>query len=590
MRSNGYFINGVLRKYLFPTILAILGTTVVSFINGMLVGKMLGRDALTAVNIVSSFTFLFSMLGCLINIGASSEASVAIGREDYKRVGACTTYALIASIVTPVLAAIPCVVFFEEFMELMGADEAMYLISLDYARIMLIFGFLTTLMYFPFNFLRLDGRASHAVALFGSMAAMDVAFVLLFLRMGLGLPGVGLAIVLSTAVVDIIGIFCLLSRKGSVIRLGVIRFGDIAELSRNVWARGSAAGLNNLCNMLRTMILNAWILRYLGADGAGEFAVACSIMNLTAASVSGSGQTIAPLAGIFYGEKDTESLRMVVKNAVRYALWIHMALCVIAIPAARHIAGAFGMVTEPVASETALAIIAVFISLIPAAALNVYIYYYMTLKKVVLSCALMLSRSFVFMVLFAGVLLVSGHGEFFYVAFPMAELTTILIMLLLGFVDRIHNPKRIGMLLYINEMPEGSYISFSVESNTAGAVEASAKMAEFCDEHKLEQKIKMFLPMALEELLITVNEYCLKNRFDEYIDVRIYLDAEGLLLRIRCNGLKFDPVAWYRKKSEEMSVEEMLMDDALGMKMIVEQAKSVTYQNTFGMNNLVVIL
>ena len=32
------------------------------------------------------------------------------------------------------------------------------------------------------------------------------------------------------------------------------------------------------------------------------------------------------------------------------------------------------------------------------------------------------------------------------------------------------------------------------------------------------------------------------------------------------------------------------MDDALGMKMIVEQAKSVTYQNTFGMNNLVVIL
>ncbi len=590
MENKDGFIGSVLRKYLFPTILTILATTAVSFINSILVGKVLGGEALAAVNIVSSFTFLYTMLGCLINIGASSEASAAIGLEDYGRVRACTTYALAASILIPVVVTIPCVAFFEDFMRLMGADAALYYVSLDYARITLIFGFLTTLMYFSFNFLRLDGRASLAAAIFGGMLAADVIFVLLFLRLGLGLPGISLAVVLSTAIADGVGIVCLFKHKGGIIRPGAVGWKDIVPLSRSVWARGSAAGLNNLCNMLRTTVLNAWVLRYLGTTGASEFAVACSIINLTSATVSGSGQTIAPLAGIFYVEKDTESLRMLVKKAGRYAVWIHVGMCVVAMAAASYIARAFGINTEPAVSETAAAVRWIFVSLIPAAVLNVYIYYYTSLKQVFLSCLLVLARSFAFVVLFAGAFFASGHRELFYTSFLLAELASALVMLLMGLADRARHPQRIGTLLYIDGMSDDSYISFSVENSAVGAVEASGRMAKFCEEHQLERKIQKFLPMALEELLVTINEHCMKDRSGEYIDVRIFLDEEGLLMRIRCGGVKFDPVAWYRKRSEEMSVEEMLMDDALGMKMVVRQAKSVVYQNTFGMNNLVVVL
>jgi hypothetical protein len=34
----------------------------------------------------------------------------------------------------------------------------------------------------------------------------------------------------------------------------------------------------------------------------------------------------------------------------------------------------------------------------------------------------------------------------------------------------------------------------------------------------------------------------------------------------------------------------MLMDDSLGMKMIDTKAKDIIFQNTFGVNNLVVII
>ena len=90
--------------------------------------------------------------------------------------------------------------------------------------------------------------------------------------------------------------------------------------------RGSASGLNNLCNMFRTMLLNAWILTFVGQEGAGVFAVACSVLNLTTATVFGVAQTVSPLAGIFYGEKDEVSLRMLMKKAVTYAALIHVVL------------------------------------------------------------------------------------------------------------------------------------------------------------------------------------------------------------------------------------------------------------------------
>ena len=115
MESNGYLINATLKKYLIPTILSILGTTATAFVNTLLAGRFLGGDALAAMNIVSSFTFLFAMLGCLISIGASTCASVALGREDQETAERCASVALAASVFLPLLTAAPLLFFFHSF-------------------------------------------------------------------------------------------------------------------------------------------------------------------------------------------------------------------------------------------------------------------------------------------------------------------------------------------------------------------------------------------------------------------------------------------------------------------------------------------
>ncbi|MCR5509194.1 MAG: hypothetical protein K6F34_10975 [Lachnospiraceae bacterium] len=590
MKTSDRFINRILRRYLFPTILTILGTTITGFINSLIVGSRLGHEALAAINVISSFTFLFAMLGCLISIGASSAASVAIGRGEEERVGKYTTYSLVASIVIPVIISVLIMLVYKELMTLQGVSNRLYHLSREYSDLIIPFGFLTTLMYYPFNFLRLDGRAAEAMYIFGGMTVLDIVLVLSFTGAGLGLKGVAAAVVMSTAVADAAGIACMFRNKESnVIKLLRFSAADIGWLTKSVWSRGGAAGLNNLCNMLRTMILNAWILKYFGAGSAAVFAVACAIINLTSASVSGGGQTIVPLTGIFYGERDSSSLKILMNSGIRYTLVIHAVLLAAVIPLAGPIAGAFGLKGTPEAAQAAEAIIWIMVSLIPASVLNVFIFYYSTLKKVLLSCLLVFLRSLGFVLLFSAIFIFGAGGRHLYASFLLAELFTLAVMLIAGYVSGVRHSRKYGFL-YIDRMPEQNYISFSVGSSTEGAVEASKRMAEFCDEHEVDAKVKSFLPMAIEEMLLTINEQCLKDQPDGSVDVRIYIDEDGLIMRVRCGGIKFDPVAWYKEKSANMTAEEMLLDDALGMKMIISRASEVMYQNTFGTNNLIVIL
>ena len=113
-------------------------------------------------------------------------------------------------------------------------------------------------------------------------------------------------------------------------------------------------------------------------------------------------------------------------------------------------------------------------------------------------------------------------------------------------------------------------------------------MAEFCEKQELDPSLAMMLPLAIEEMLVLVNEHCFEHNEKMFADVRIQISEEELLLRIRCGGKLFDPIADYRRRTADMSEEELLMDESLGIRMVTQMANSVTFRRTLGVNNLIV--
>ncbi len=587
IRTNDAFIKTTVQKYMAPSVAALIGSTLTIVANSMIVGNYIGAEGLAALNLVNPVYFAFATLGALINVGASTGASVCIGKNDRRRADSYVTLALVLTLLLPVAMTAAGLLFFDQLMAALGTTARMEPYVRAYAGVLVTGGISVSLMYYPFNFLKADGRPRQGTYMFLLMFVLDLLFCALFLGIfDMGIRGVALAFVLSTLLGDIFGL-CLLFGRKTEFTLG--NFSDIPGVARDIFKTGSSMALNNLCNIFRTIALNYLILHALSGKGLAIFAVVGAVTNFSNAVISGIGQTITPLIGVFHGERDYISIQTVVREAVRKGIKGILALTVLVCIFARPIGAAFGVTGLP-RLVPALWLFAA--SFLPGMLTNLYISYYFTAEHIGLANLLTLLRGFILPVLSAFCLTRAGAAPFIWLSFAISELLTLAVISMTARHMHQKNPSLEGWLLLDRRYKEPErYLAFSVENTAAAAADASGKVAAFCEKQHMSPKTAMTISLAVEELLLIVFQHCLHDREEQYADVRIIRMQDEIILYMRCAGKLFDPVAYYeRRKAEAARRGEVLTDDSLGIEMIVKQAEKVLFGRTFGMNNLTILL
>lgn len=585
--TNDYFIKSTYKKFLTPTILALSGTTFSSFGNTLLAGYFLGKKVLSAMNILSSFTFLFAMLGCLISVGAAANASIAIGKGAFAKAGRYEWLAFVFSLSVPFVISVPCLIGFDSIFAMLGADAGVFQIGAVYGRIVVGCGFLNTFMYFPFNFLRLIGKGRYGMYSFGAMGILDVALVYLFLRLGMGVTGVALGYVLSMLAANAAGLFFLL-KKNEFFRMARPRRDEIRKMTIDVVSFGGAAGLNNLCKTVRTTVMNLLIAKYLGNDGLQSLAVGCSIINLASASVTGFGQAASPIIGVLFGERDRKGQRQAVKISQLYSLIFHIVIAALIFIFASPIVRAFGITGDIHIANTVLLVRLVAISFIPASMVNIFIYYYTAIGENKGAMLLTVMHGVVLVWVLCAVHLAISPSEWYGMAFITAELLDVLVMLLYSIARRKKDTSLKGMLLERSDYAEKFFSTVS-DGSEDGAVSVSEQVVSFCEQNSVSPALCMKLPLVVEELVVLLGRHCSTDNGSQ-IDIRISLVSEKVLMRMRCEGAIFNPVEWYQEKKRTLSEEEFMMDECFGMGVVENLVRDVKYTSIFGVNNLIVTM
>jgi len=140
--------------------------------------------------------------------------------------------------------------------------------------------------------------------------------------------------------------------------------------------------------------------------------------------------------------------------------------------------------------------------------------------------------------------------------------------------------------LLLDAKPGGMALAFSVERDAGKASEASAAVGDFCEEQGFDVKKTMLLSLAIEELVAIIAG---QNKDGGDISIRLTSFEGGTVLRLRDTGKKFNPIEYYTKRlNSGGDIEELI--GLMGIKYIAEAAAVVYYRETFGINNLVVIL
>ncbi len=284
------------------------------------------------------------------------------------------------------------------------------------------------------------------------------------------------------------------------------------------------------------------------------------------------------------------SIRTTMKMAFQSGIGIIVAVTMVLVILPQQICRMFGIQEGEVLALSAAALVCYALSLALSMVNNIFIFLFFTTGRNLLANAITFFRAFGFVTVFAMLFSRAGFLMGVWSCFILAEAAAFLVMLMWVGVVCIRNNKFSGLYLLDRTYEDkGKYLSFSVPNKVEEAVDASIKINAFCKENQLDGKTAMMLSLSLEEMLIIIFDHCFEDKEIQYVDIRIFVIPGTVVLRMRNGGKIFDPFLYYEKKKEQAG-SGVLTDDSLGIRLIVKKADQVSFNRTFGVNNLSIVI
>ena len=287
LAQNAAFIRETYRKAVVTGMLAILSANINVFVDGILVGRRIGPDALAAINLSLPVYWTLCVVGSFFAAGTEIPAAHAIGFGDAKKRDAYFLTGLNVSLLAAVFVTAVGLALREPLAAFLCPDEAPRGYVMQYIVITLIGSLPKILIYIPFWYLRLDGKNGDVTVMMIGMTVVNIVLDVLFVySLDMGVFGAGLASVIATALACLYGMIRLFSGESSYVWRP-----EIAH-AREAWMTIAAAGFpsafNNLCSTVRLLIVNSILMAFGGAGVVAVFSAVngISFIVLPSAAVS----------------------------------------------------------------------------------------------------------------------------------------------------------------------------------------------------------------------------------------------------------------------------------------------------------------
>ena len=128
-------------------------------------------------------------------------------------------------------------------------------------------------------------------------------------------------------------------------------------------------------------------------------------------------------------------------------------------------------------------------------------------------------------------------------------------------------------------MPENCF-ERTVQS-VSEAADVSQQLCDFCRARGLDARTSMLIGLCVEEMTVNVIRHGFtKDKSDHNVDVRLVIDRDARIIRIRDNCVHFDPTKYVELHPSG--------DPAghIGLRMVMGMVKEANYVNSLGLNNL----
>ncbi len=580
MERNDRLIRKKIYKYMLNGVLNTIALQLGNVVDAIIVGNLIGSIGNAVISTASPYIYTLQAITILLGSGGALSIAVLLGKREIstagKVMGACiyaiTLYSLFFAFLSPILVP--------SFVRYTGVQGQLSILLGDYIQVFSLgipfISFVIGMAYY----IGVDNHPALASRIYIVANAANLVLDYILVRYtSLGIKGAALSTALGYIIAGIIFIPQYFKSKNRMVTPS-FRIHHILEVKSELF-NTIKSGFPNLLYLILTVIgistINKNIVQSIGNDYYMAYAVTSNTQNIVQMFLNGISSVIASVAGVLYGEKDYFRIRVVLSRTVKTALLVSVAIMAIFIAVPQAIAAMYGFNNQAVLPEllVGLRFFALGFCFLSLNAISQN--YYRTIGRISLS---MLSSTMQLLVLKVPLIILGLRTWGFRGIFIAIIFSELLSFVILNVVRIILQMKAIIPQKGFMTLPENSeerICDISVTGSDVAAVMVSEKIIDYCVKEDIPVSKGNMLGLASEEMISNISKYGYPKGKEKNIDICLSRKEEKLYLRIRDDGIPFDPTLYTGDENNEIS----------GLKLLKKLAIKISYIRVLDLNNTI---
>lgn len=569
-KRNSYLVSSSMKKFLTASIAAMLIQNVNAIVDGILMGRFLGTEAFSAVNLCLPVVGLLTTIAMLFYTGANVLASVALGAREEKRANSIYTVSMTSVGILSVVVTITAILGVNLVTAVICREEALREYTRDYLLVYFAGTAVIMLVSALLGFGNVGGKPKLVTRASLTNVITNIVCDVLYVKiLGMGIKGAALATI-TGALLSAIIVIADWKIKGSPFKF--CRVGsETGPILKEIVHYGVSVTSQTFAIVIYSYVCAILAQVFCGVYGAFVGSLLAQATSLGQGVSGGMGKAFNAIGGMLKGQKDDAGVLMLYKKGMKVAVLVAVAFVAVFMILARPYAMLMGAEDEELLRYSVRSLRMALPFIIPVSFVWIIPNIYALGGQLSILPIISISQP----VLTGLGLIACGSiigNDFMWIGYPISAVLIFLLVVCLSESVRKKASENLGFisLLPVPENKPNVY-DISVPCDKDGLVDTLRELNTFFDGQDIDKKLGMRVRLCIEEMVSNIVEFGGRKK-NQFLDLKIVVDEQEISAIIKDDGKQFDPITAEKKGS--------------GLKILNGLCPDLDYKYSYGQNML----
>lgn len=316
-----HFTYKKLLRFVFPSIVMMIFTSIYSVVDGLFVSNFVGKTALAAINLIMPFIMGISALGFMMGTGGSAIVAKTLGEKDPEKANSYFSLLVYTTAIGGLILSSLGMLFTPTIARLLGAEGELLANCIVYGRISFISMTAFMLQNVFQSFFVTAGKPKLGLYVIISAGITNMVLDFLFIAVfHWGIAGAATATVCGEFIGGLFPIFYFSRNNSSLLKLGKTKF--YGKVLLRTCLNGSSELMTNVSSSIVSSLYNLQLMKYAGENGVAAYGAVMYVNFIFVSIFLGYSIGSAPLVSYQYGAGGHSELKNLFQKSLRLiAIW-----------------------------------------------------------------------------------------------------------------------------------------------------------------------------------------------------------------------------------------------------------------------------